>query len=148
MKSAVSAAVDSDRLRRLPLFAGLGEESLARVAAIATELDCPAGTVLAQADDAGSGMYVVEEGTVVVEARGGFRAELGAGEFVGELTLLVPDAQRVARVRAATDARCLAIGREDFAALLEQEPRIALAMLPVLARRLVAAMQHTAGAGS
>ena len=148
MKSAVSAAVDPERLRRLPLFAGLDDESLARVAAIATELDCPAGTVLAQADDAGSGMYVVEEGTVVVEARGGFRAELGEGEFVGELTLLGQDAQRVARVRAATDARCLAIGREDFAALLDQEPRIALAMLPVLARRLVAAMQYTAGASS
>jgi CRP/FNR family transcriptional regulator len=141
MKSAVSAAVDSERLRRLPLFAGLGEESLARVAAIATELDCPAGTVLAQADDAGSGMYVVEEGTVVVEARGGFRAELGEGEFVGELTLLVPDAHRVARVRALTDVRCLAIGRQEFGALLAQEPRIALAMLPVVARRLVAAMQ-------
>lgn len=148
MKSAVSAAVDSERLRKLPLFAGLGDEALARVAAIATELESPAGTVLAQADDAGSGMYVVEEGTVVVEARGGFSTELGPGEFVGELTLLVPDAQRVARVRAGTDVRCLAIGRQEFAALLEQEPRIALAMLPVLARRLVAAMQYTAGTGS
>lgn len=148
MKSAVSAVVDPERLRRLPLFAELGDESLARVAAIATELESPAGTVLAQAEDAGSGMYVVEEGTVVVEARGGFRAELGPGEFVGELTLLVPDAQRVARVRAATDARCLAIGREDFAELLEQEPRIALAMLPVLAGRLVAVMQQQSGAGS
>ena len=94
-----------------------------------------------QEDDAGSGMYVVEEGTVVVEARGGFRAELGPGEFLGELTLLVPDAHRVARVRALTDVRCLAIGRQEFAQLLEQEPRIALAMLPVLARRLLAAMQ-------
>jgi CRP-like cAMP-binding protein len=141
MKSAVSAAVDPERLRRLPLFAELGDESLARVAAIATELESPAGTVLAQADDAGSGMFVVEEGSVLVEGRGGFRVELGPGEFVGELTLLVPDAQRVARVRAASDARCLAIGREDFAALLEQEPRIALAMLPVVARRLVEAMQ-------
>ena len=148
MKSAVSAAVDPERLRRLPLFAELGDESLARVAAIATELESPAGAVLAQADDAGSGMFVVEEGSVLVEGRGGFRAELGPGEFVGELTLLVPDAQRVARVRAATDARCLAIGREDFAALLEQEPRIALAMLPVLARRLVAVMQQQSGAGS
>jgi CRP-like cAMP-binding protein len=148
MKSAVSAAVDPERLRRLPLFAGLGEEALARVAAVTTELDCPAGTLLAQADDAGSGMYVVEEGTVAVEARGGFKAELGPGEFVGELALLVPDAHRVARVRAATEARCLAIGREDFAALLEQEPRIALAMLPVLARRLVAVMQQPPGAGS
>jgi CRP/FNR family transcriptional regulator, cyclic AMP receptor protein len=137
----VSETVDSRRLREIPLFAGIEDEALSKVAAHFAELESPAGTVLAQADDAGSGMYVVEEGTVVVEARGGFRAELGPGEFVGELTLLVPDAQRVAHVRALTDVRCLAIGRQEFAELLEEEPRIALAMLPVLARRLVGAMQ-------
>ena len=141
MNSAVSEAVDLGRLREIPLFAGLKDDALARVAALVAELECPAGTVLVQADDAGSGMYVVEEGTVVVEARGGFRAELGPGEFVGELTLLVPDAHRVAHVRALTDVRCLAIGRQEFTELLEQEPRIAVAMLPVLARRLLGAMQ-------
>jgi len=39
-------------------------------------------------------------------------------------------------VRAEADTRCLAIGREDFAKLLDEEPRIAVAMLPVIARRL------------
>ncbi len=141
MNSAVSQAVDLGRLREIPLFAGLKDDALARVAALVAELECPAGTVLVHADDAGSGMYVVEEGTVVVEARGGFQAELGPGEFVGELTLLVPDAHRVAHVRALTDVRCLAIGRQEFTELLEQEPRIAVAMLPVLARRLLGAMQ-------
>ena len=68
-------------------------------------------------------------------------AELGPGEFVGELTLLVPDAHRVARVRAATDVRVLAIRRDDFTALLEEEPALAVAMLPTLARRLVDVMQ-------
>ncbi len=141
MNSAVSEAVDPGHLREIPLFAGLEDEALARVAGIAAELECPAGMVLIQADDVGSGMYVVEAGTVVVEARGGFRAELGPGEFVGELSLLVPDAHRTANVRALTDVRCLAIGRQEFAELLEHEPRIALAMLPVLARRLVEAMK-------
>jgi hypothetical protein len=32
---------------------------------------------------------------------------------------------------------CLAIGRTDFTDLLEAEPQIAVAMLPVLARRLM-----------
>src|SRR3990167_5798998 len=95
----------TDRLREIPLFGELPDDALARVADIATEIECPAGTVLALADDPGSGM-------VVVEARGGFHGELGPGEFVGELTLLVPDAHRVARVRAATDVRCLAIRRD------------------------------------
>ena len=131
----------ADRLREIPLFAELSDTGLERVAALATEIDCPAGTVLALADDPGSGMFVVEEGTVVVEARGGVHIELGPGEFVGELTLLVPEAHRVGRVRASTDVRCLAVARDDFAELLEQEPQLGVAMLPVLARRLVAAMQ-------
>jgi CRP-like cAMP-binding protein len=130
-----------ERLREIPLFAELPDHALARVAEIATEIECPPGTVLALADDPGSGMYVVEEGTVLVEARHGFHTEIGPGEFFGELTLLVPEAHRVARVRAQTDVRCLAISRADFSAMLEEEPSIAVAMLPVLARRLLAVMQ-------
>lgn len=131
---------DVSRLRQIPLFAELADDALARVAELGSEIEAPAGTVLAMADDPGTGMFVVEEGRVVVEGRGGFHAELGPGEFFGELTLLVPEAHRVARVRAATDVRCLAIRRDDFTVLLEAEPALAVAMLPTLARRLVAVM--------
>jgi len=131
---------DVDRLREIPLFAGFSDEALARVAELATEIEVPAGMVLAMADDPGSGMFIVEEGRVVVEGRGGFQRELGPGEFFGELTLLVPEAHRVARVRAITDVRCLAIRRDDFTTLLEAEPALALAMLRTLARRLIDVM--------
>jgi len=50
--------------------------------------------------------------------------------------LLVPGLVRTARVRATTPVKCLAISRIDFAKLLEAEPQIAVAMLPVLAQRL------------
>ena len=99
------------------------------------QLECPAGRVLIRADDPGAGMFVLEEGTVVVEAPGR-TIELGPGEFFGELSLLVPESTRVARVRAKTPARCLAINRVAFEKLLEDEPRLAVAMLPVIARRL------------
>ena len=87
-------------------------------------------------DDPGSGAYVVLEGTVTVEARGR-EFEVGAGETIGELALLVPDHGRVARVRATDRARCLSVPREDFVALVESEPQFALALLRELARRLV-----------
>jgi CRP-like cAMP-binding protein len=131
---------DPDRLCQIPLLEGFSDEALGHVAELATEIEAPAGTVLALADDPGSGMFVVEEGRVIVEGRGGFQTELGPGEFFGELTLLVPEAHRVARVRAATDVRCLAIRRDDFTELLEAEPTLALAMLRTLARRLVDVM--------
>ena len=124
------------RLRALPLFAGLGDEILERILDVAVELDVPPGQTLARANDPGTGMFVIEDGRVVVEARGETVVELGPGEFVGELALFVPESTRAARVRAKTAVRCLAISRADFERLLDEEPRIAVAMLPVLARRL------------
>ena len=125
-----------ERLREIPLFAELPDESLRSLALIATEVEVPAGQVMIRPYDPGLGMFVVEEGKVVVELHHGREVELGPGEFFGELALLIPEGVRAARVRAETDVRCLAIGREDFAGLLDDEPRIAVAMLPVLARRL------------
>jgi CRP-like cAMP-binding protein len=129
-------ALHADKLRGIPLFAELDDRVLERIGSIAVELTVPQGQVLARADDPGSGMFVIEEGTVAVEARGQ-TIQLGPGEFFGELALLVPDSTRVARVRATTPVVCLAIGRTDFTDLLESEPQIAVAMLPVLARRLM-----------
>jgi CRP-like cAMP-binding protein len=123
-------------LRALPLFASLDDDGLRRVASVSVELDVPAGQVLVHAGDPGSGIFVILTGTAVVEARGETMIEVGPGEFVGELALLVPEATRSARVRAKSDVRCLAIFAGDFQALLQDEPRIALAMLPVLAERL------------
>jgi CRP-like cAMP-binding protein len=130
--------VSGDRLARLrdvPIFAGLDDDVLERILGMTTEVEVPAGQMLARADDPGAGMFVIEEGRVVVEARHR-TIELGPGEFFGELSLLVPESKRVARVRAKTPTRCLALSRLEFEQLLEDEPRIALAMLPVIARRL------------
>ena len=121
-------------LQTIPLFARLPEASRQRIVEIAGELEAAAGQVLVQPRTEGSGMFVVEEGTVVVE-RDGRHIELGAGQFFGELALLT-DTKRTARVRAKTDARLLAIRRDEFRTLLESEPAIALGMLEVLARRL------------
>ena len=134
-------ANDIARLKALPLFADVSDESLARIHERAAEIDVPAGQILVHAGDPGSGMFVIETGTAVVEARGVGEIEIGPGEFVGELSLLVPDSVRSARVRARTDVRCLAIFADDFRQLLDEEPRVALAMLPVVAERLWRARQ-------
>jgi CRP/FNR family transcriptional regulator, cyclic AMP receptor protein len=123
-------------LRDIPLFAGLDDEVLHRIAALSVELDIPAGQTLVHAGDPGTGVFVILAGTAVVEARGETLIEVGPGEFVGELALLVPEATRSARVRATTEVHCIAIFAGDFQQLLQDEPRIALAMLPVLAERL------------
>jgi CRP-like cAMP-binding protein len=71
-----------------------------------------------------------------VELRGE-TIECGPGDCLGELSMLVEDLVHIARVRATTDVEGFAIGRSDFDALLESDRQIAVALLRVLARRLV-----------
>ena len=97
-------------------------------------MTCAAGQIVALEGDPGSGMFVILDGTARVEWRGG-SVDLGPGTFFGELTLLAPGGTRIARVRAATEMRCLAIPRDDAIALVESEPSVALAMLREIARR-------------
>ena len=128
-------AATPSTLRGIPLFADLADEELAALADRVGEFTARAGQVLIEIGQPGSGLFVIEDGAVEVELPAGEPVRLGPGEFVGELALLTDDPHH-ARVRAATDVRCLAIGRADFASLLDEHPRVAVAMLPVLARRL------------
>lgn len=124
-----------ETLRALPLFAAVDDDALAAVAAVATVVELPAGHVLIQPGQEGAGLFVIEDGNVTVEI-GGRHVECGAGEFIGELSVLVEGLRHTGRVRAATPVRCLAISRHEFSGLLDAHPRLAVNMLPVLARRL------------
>jgi len=128
--------VTPDEIRAIPLFAGVSNAGLERIAASAARVECEPGQILALEGDPGSGMYVILDGTVSVEMRGGFHTELTTGNFFGEVALLVPNSTRVARVRAATDVVCLSIPRADLIGLVESELPLALTMLRELARRL------------
>jgi CRP-like cAMP-binding protein len=134
MNVRVTSSDSLERLRQIPAFGDVGDDVLARIVDASAELSVPAGRVLIRADDPGAGMFVLEEGTVLVEGHGR-RIELAAGSVSGELSLLVPEATRVARARATTPVRCLVIDRAAFEELLD-EPAFTRAMLQVVAQRL------------
>lgn len=123
-----------DKIRQVPLFSDLDDEGLRRLIAIAGEFEADTGHVLMDRGQAGTGMFIIEEGSVRVEVPGGEPVILGPGEFVGELSVLA-DTPRTARVCAHESVRGLAIHRNDLTRLLEQEPGIALSMLRSVARR-------------
>jgi CRP/FNR family cyclic AMP-dependent transcriptional regulator len=131
--------VTVDELRAIPLLSGASDAGLERVVASAGEMTSQAGQIVALEGDPGSGMFVILDGTALVEWRGG-SVELGPGTFFGELTLLAPGGSRIARVRAASEMRCLAIPRDDAIELIESEPAVALAMLREIARRFASAL--------
>jgi CRP-like cAMP-binding protein len=125
-----------ERLRSIELFSRLDDDALALVASLASEFQVRAGQVVAEPKQPGSGMFAIEAGRAAAEMRGGSTRRLEAGQCFGELALLTDGGRRTARVRAETDLRGFAIAREDFRHLLEREPRIALALLELLANRL------------
>lgn len=127
-----------EMVRRIPMCAELTDEEVRWIAELATEFDVPAGFVLIEHGQPGSGMFIVTDGTISIELPRG-PIERGPGEFVGELALLADGFSRVARVRAKTAVKGLAISRMAFFELLQREPRVAVRMLPVLARRLAEA---------
>lgn len=123
-----------ERLRSVPLFAGLQDATLEKVARCAKEFDAPAGQVLIQPNTAGSGLFVIEEGEAVVESPGR-KLDRGPGDFIGELAVIT-DRVRSARVRCVTDVKGWAISRFDFQELITSEPELALRLLEELASRL------------
>ena len=122
-------------LGSIPLFSELDADALRQVGALIIDFDAPAGRLLIEPHTVGQGLFIIEEGTVVASVRG-HDVELSAGEFVGELSLLDDRATRTVRVRARTAVRGCCIKRDDFTTLLEAQPRIAVAMLKILAARL------------
>ncbi|MQA99214.1 MAG: cyclic nucleotide-binding domain-containing protein [Actinobacteria bacterium] len=123
-----------ESLRRIELFSELSDASLANLAERMTELDFEPGYVLVHRGMPGSGMFVIESGKVVVDLTSR-QVELGPGDALGELALL-NDTVHTGRARAVSRVRAVAIGRDEFAELLESEPAIARCLLSVLARRL------------
>ena len=125
------------QLRAVPIFARLHEDALWLLAESASDFDAAAGQVLIQPNQPGNGLLILTTGTATVEL-GTQTIECGAGECIGELSLLVDDLVHTARVRATTDVRGFAISRADFDRLIDSDSRIALAMLRGVAMRLVA----------
>jgi voltage-gated potassium channel len=124
-----------EALRRVPLFAVLGDDELGQLAAATNEVEIPAEQVIVQPGTAGTGMFFIAEGTAVVETKRD-QVELGPGQFFGELALMKPDATRTARVRAKTPLRCLALDRASFRTLVAEHPDVAASLLEVALGRL------------
>lgn len=128
-------------LARVPLFAGISEESMARLAEVAGEQQFPAGAYVVRQGQIGTGLYVVLDGTVRVVRGTEELARLTEGDFFGELAV-VDQQPRMASVQAETDTSCLALASWDLLALLERDPALSLNLIKALAERLRSASEH------
>lgn len=125
----------TELLAAAPLFAGVDEEGLARIAEQSVEVEFPADRVIVRQGEVGTGFFVIASGSARVVRDGDTIATLGAGDFFGELSVL-DGGPRIAQVVAAEPTVCLGLASWDLEAVIRDEPTVAMAILRTLATRL------------
>ena len=125
-----------EALKRAPLFAGLSRKELIQLARLADDAEAPEGRVLCREGDRGREFFVLIEGSVDVATKGRRVATLGAGDFVGEISLLEPT-PRTATVTAKTPLRFFVLTPKDFRQVLDENPSVERKVLRALARRVL-----------
>ena len=97
------------------------------------------GDFIFKEGDAGTEMYIVQEGKVEIlkEIQGESKqlAVLEKGDFFGEMAIL-EDLPRTASARALTPVRLLMINGSTFDQMLRSNPEVAVRMMRKLSRRL------------
>jgi CRP-like cAMP-binding protein len=122
-------------LKRVPLFAGCSKKELRELASRTDEIDLKDGYVLMREGRPGREFIVLVEGTAEVTKSGTKLADLGAGDWVGEIALLT-NVPRTATVTATSPVRVLVITDRSFRRLVETMPSIALKVLASVGDRL------------
>ena len=128
-----------DFLKHVSWFEDLDQKSLEAIANAAVEQRYQPGQEVVRQGDTGVGAFIIRSGKVdIVQERDGKEAKLatlGPGDVLGEMALL-DEFPRSATARAVEPTTALGIQRWHFRGILESHPQIALALLPMLSRRI------------
>ena len=122
-------------LKKVPLFAGCSKNELRQLAKIADELDLREGTVLTREGRPGREFFVLIDGTAEVRKKSKKIADLGPGDWLGEIALIT-DSPRTATVTATSPLDVLVITDRRFRSVVETMPSIALKVLARVGERL------------
>jgi len=134
------AVSDPRTLGEIPLFEGLSEAQLESINQRLHKRLFSAGTNVITADTVGEVVYIILSGTVKIKIDQPDGSEviiaiLGAGDIVGELSLL-DSVPRSADVLTQEDSTFLWLDRTSFRKLLDDIPEITLNVIRILTRRL------------
>ncbi|HUZ81616.1 MAG TPA: Crp/Fnr family transcriptional regulator [Gaiellaceae bacterium] len=127
-------AAPVELLKRVPLFQGLDEKHLKRVADEFTDRSFVAGQDLTSEGGGGVGFFVIESGEARVTVDGEERRRLGPGDYFGEVALLDAGV-RTATVTALEDGKMFGLTPWQFRPLVEENASIAWPLLQAMAKR-------------
>jgi CRP/FNR family cyclic AMP-dependent transcriptional regulator len=126
--------IDPARLAQFPCFAELTGEECARVADLFTETNVAAGDEVVIQGDFAYEFFVIDDGTAEVRENGLRVAEIGPGDFFGELGLLVTG-RRTATVVATSPMTLFVLFDQDFRRLERELPHFAQSLRETLSDR-------------
>ena len=133
----MAKATTEELLAQVPLFKGLSKKHREKVANLMTRIDAPAGKELTHEGGHGQEFIVILEGDVEVRRGDDVIAKRGAGDYVGEISLL-DDRPRTATVVATTPVIIDVLGRREFTTFLHDEPELGEQIKATAAERLKA----------
>jgi len=133
-------------LRTIPIFEGLGFNDLKKIELIVHERTFMPDEVVFYERQPGIGMYIIKRGliklTKTINEEKAKIAELGEGEFFGEMSLL-EDYPRSAQATAVMKTEVLGIFRPDLFDLIERNPKLGSKILMKLSQRLANRLRKT-----
>jgi CRP/FNR family transcriptional regulator, cyclic AMP receptor protein len=115
--------MDEARLRAIPLFAGLGKKERREVAKQGDEVEVERGRHLVREGEFAYEFFAIEEGTAEVRRGDQLLAELGPGDFFGEMGL-IGNVTRNASVIAATPLRVMVLTGSAFRHIERELPAV------------------------
>ena len=116
--------MDAKHLQEISLFANLSKSQLAAVAKQADEIDVEAGKRLISEGRFGYEFFVIENGRAEVVRGDQHVADLGPGDFFGEMALL-GDTTRNADVVTSTPLTAMVMTDTAFRSLARSMPDVA-----------------------
>ena len=123
------------RLGQVPMFQACSKKDLVTIGRSGDTTTFDTGDVLVKEGMRGQEFFVLVDGKVSVTRDGISVAELGPGDYFGELALLDPR-PRDATVTATTPGEAFVIEQRRFLALLTDVPQLNAKLLLGMARRL------------
>ena len=126
--------MDPGRLKSLPLFEGVSDEELSHIAPFVDETSVSEGTHLVDEGDYSYQFMAIEDGTAAVVRGGEKLADLGPGDFFGEMGLL-EDARRSATVTATSPLRVVVMTAQAFRHTARELPGVAAKLSAAIEER-------------
>lgn len=122
-------------LRKVPLFSRLNKEQIEYVARVSDRHEAKTGDHLTDEGHLGHEFVLIVEGTARAVRNGQTVAEMGPGDFFGEMSM-IDGGGRSATVVAETEMEVIVVDGRAFWPLLQTVPGLAHAVIEVLAQRI------------